>query len=136
MNQPPVHSPSHPVPPSVRAARVGYRAPAVHHGFLLVLCIGLAGAAAWSCGPSAAPASPTTPVATGAETAGPAPGAPGGDASALVAKRCVGCHNLDKVNEKKADAAGWETIMTDMERRGLKIGAGERKQIIDYLASR
>jgi mono/diheme cytochrome c family protein len=108
----------------------------------LVAAVGLAGAAAWGCGPKAPP--PTTPeaavpadTAAPAETAAPAAEAPDKAAlEALVAKRCVGCHSLDKVNEKKADAAGWEAIVADMEKRGLKISADERKQIIDYLASR
>jgi cytochrome c5 len=117
--------------PSVRTARRSLSL----YGALLAASVGIAGAAA--CGPKTEGPSAATPAATGAETAGPAAAAPADAVAmkALVEKRCVGCHGVDKVYEKKHDAAGWEPIMADMEKRGLKIGAEERKQIIDYLGS-
>jgi hypothetical protein len=40
------------------------------------------------------------------------------------------------VQSKKADAQGWAETVDKMVQRGLSVSAGERKQIIDYLATR
>jgi hypothetical protein len=61
---------------------------------------------------------------------------PAGANSALVAKQCAGCHDLQPL----FDAAGvsrddWNGALDEMVGYGLKVTPEERAQILEYLAT-
>jgi len=83
------------------------------------------------------------PVATA--DAGAEPVTPAGDAgtteaqpqgAALVAERCVRCHDMAPINEEEATREQWLTIVNDMIGRGATLSEQERDIVVDYLASR
>ena len=63
--------------------------------------------------------------------------APAGAADAatanLVNTVCASCHNLDRVNNKKADNAGWTTTVTRMQGKGADLTDAQAAQIAEYL---
>jgi mono/diheme cytochrome c family protein len=83
---------------------------------------------------SAAPKPSGEPTA-GTAASPAATGAPAG-AKALMEKKCSTCHGLDRFEGKKADVKGWTEIVDNMVQRGMRATDPERKEIIDYLASR
>ena len=68
--------------------------------------------------------------------AGLAPAGPvGPDAVAanVVNTACAACHNLDRVNNKKADAAGWTTTVARMKGAGANLTDEQVPLVVDYL---
>jgi hypothetical protein len=51
----------------------------------------------------------------------------------LVNDVCASCHNLDRVNNKKADAAGWGTTVTRMQGKGADVTDEQIPLLVDYL---
>ena len=82
-----------------------------------------------ACAPAAAPAAATTAPSSGGSTTNI-------DAKALVEAQCSQCHSLDRVESKKADAAGWTKIVDRMISKGSNITftADEKAAVIAYLA--
>jgi len=77
-----------------------------------------------------------TAVAGLAAPAADAAELPAGANSALVAKRCAACHDLQPL----FDAAGvsrddWNGALDEMVGYGLKVTPEERAQILEYLAT-
>lgn len=66
----------------------------------------------------------------------PPAGAKGSDATivGLLNGACTGCHTLDRVNNKKADAAGWAATVSRMSGMGASLTAEQIPQVADYLA--
>ena len=51
----------------------------------------------------------------------------------LVNDACASCHNLDRVKNKKADAAGWRTTVTRMQGKGAGVTDEQVPLLVDYL---
>jgi hypothetical protein len=51
----------------------------------------------------------------------------------LVNNVCASCHNLDRVKNKKADAAGWTTTVTRMQGKGAEVTEEQVPLLVDYL---
>ena len=51
----------------------------------------------------------------------------------LVNGACAACHNLDRVKNKKADAAGWTTTVTRMQGKGAEVTDEQVPLLVDYL---
>ena len=51
----------------------------------------------------------------------------------LVNDVCASCHNLDRVNNKEADAAGWRTTVTRMVGKGAGVTDEQVPLLVDYL---
>lgn len=52
---------------------------------------------------------------------------------ALVNTACVACHNLDRVNNKKADSAGWGATVARMKGVGANVTDEQVPLLVDYL---
>jgi hypothetical protein len=61
---------------------------------------------------------------------------PAPSGSKLVRKRCVGCHGLDKVYEKRRSAADWRRVVVRMEAMGVALDDAERRAVIRHLSNR
>jgi mono/diheme cytochrome c family protein len=85
---------------------------------------------------TSAASKPSGEPAAGTGASPTAAGAAAGAAKALVEKKCSTCHGLDRFEGKKADAKGWTEIVDNMVKRGMSATEAERKEIVDYLASR
>jgi mono/diheme cytochrome c family protein len=59
---------------------------------------------------------------------------PEGGGKALVATRCVGCHDLNTAVSRRGTAAEWRETITRMVERGAQIPAAESATIASYLA--
>ena len=59
------------------------------------------------------------------------------DAKALVETQCTQCHALSKIENEKADTAGWTKIVDRMIAKGstLKLSESEKGAVIEYLAT-
>lgn len=75
------------------------------------------------------PASPAAPYEAEAETG--VTEAPG---KALLETRCTVCHNLERVQKKKLDDAGWEEVVKRMVKHGAKLHDAEKEALVTYLA--
>jgi glyoxylase-like metal-dependent hydrolase (beta-lactamase superfamily II) len=73
--------------------------------------------------------------------AGPAQGqrGQGGQAAAVpvgrqvLDKSCIGCHNLNRVENKKLNEADWRTIVLRMKDRGSELADSDVDTLIEYL---
>ena len=81
--------------------------------------------------PGEPPASIAEPYKAEAEppAAGDAPG------KVLLEARCAVCHDLERVQKKKADRAGWEQIVDEMIGKGAKLDDAEREAVVGYLTA-
>jgi competence protein ComEA len=53
-----------------------------------------------------------------------------------TAKRCVGCHEVERSVSLRQDRAGWDSTVTKMVAFGMKLTPEERTAILDYLAAK
>jgi cytochrome c5 len=53
----------------------------------------------------------------------------------LLETRCTVCHNLERVQKKRADRAGWEKIVNHMIKKGAKLDDAEREAVMEYLTA-
>lgn len=85
------------------------------------------------------PAPAATPYEAEVETVGTGTpehvGATGAPGKALLESRCTVCHNLERVQKKKLDLAGWENLVKRMEKIGAKLDDVERDTLVKYLAA-
>jgi quinoprotein glucose dehydrogenase len=70
-----------------------------------------------------------TPVAG---SSAPAPVA--GDVTALIDKKCTGCHSIEVVTGQRMGAKEWNAVVQNMIARGAPVSNPEAKAIVDYLA--
>ena len=56
-----------------------------------------------------------------------------GEANALTARACVGCHNIDKVNDARFSPDRWRVVTVDMRERGAKITDEELEKLVEWL---
>jgi cytochrome c-type biogenesis protein CcmH/NrfF len=57
------------------------------------------------------------------------------DARALVAQRCIRCHDLAIVSARHASADEWREIVQRMITNGAEISETEAEAIVSYLAT-
>ncbi len=72
-------------------------------------------------------ATPPEPTATPTPTVHPG--------KKLVNSRCVACHDISRVTEKRSDREGWEMTVDRMILLGADLNDEQRDQVIDYLVS-
>jgi hypothetical protein len=61
---------------------------------------------------------------------------PAGPNKEVVARACGSCHDLDMVFDAAGQTReGWNGTIEEMTGYGLNVSAGERAQILEYLAS-
>lgn len=53
-----------------------------------------------------------------------------------TAKRCVGCHEVERSVSLRQDRAAWDATITKMIAFGMKLTPEERTAILDYLSSK
>lgn len=63
------------------------------------------------------------------------PAGPDAAFAALVNNACTVCHSMDRVNNKKADAAGWTTTVTRMKNAGAALTDEQIPQVVAYLVA-
>ncbi len=51
----------------------------------------------------------------------------------LVTTSCTSCHTIDRINNKKGDAAAWTTTVARMSGMGAGITEQQIPQVVDYL---
>jgi mono/diheme cytochrome c family protein len=73
-----------------------------------------------SCGPAPTPEPTPTPQEM-----------PG---KALVASRCIGCHELNRVKNASYDKEGWQKTVDRMVLSGAQLSDEQVTQVVDYLA--
>jgi cytochrome c553 len=56
-----------------------------------------------------------------------------GEANTLTARACVGCHNIDKVNDARFSPDRWRVVTVDMRERGAKITDEELEKLVEWL---
>jgi mono/diheme cytochrome c family protein len=56
------------------------------------------------------------------------------EGQALVEKKCVGCHGLDRLDNANYDKDGWTFSVDQMIINGTQLNDEERELVIDYLA--
>ena len=56
-----------------------------------------------------------------------------GDANALTARACTGCHAIDKVNDARFSPDRWRVVTVDMRERGAKITDEELEKLVEWL---
>lgn len=70
--------------------------------------------------------SPATPEPTLAPTVHPG--------KALVSSKCIGCHDLNRVENAKHDREGWELTVNRMVLSGAQLNESQAELVTDYLA--
>lgn len=61
---------------------------------------------------------------------------PAGPNKDVVARACSSCHDLDMVFDAAGQTReGWDGTIEEMTSYGMKVSAGERAQILEYLVS-
>ena len=72
------------------------------------------------CGPAATPEpTPTPEVHKG---------------KAIVANRCIGCHEIGRVTNAKYDREGWQMTVDRMVLSGAELSDEQTELVVDYLA--
>lgn len=89
---------------------------------LLFLVMFLMILASVGCGPAATPEPTATPPPT------EHPG------KAVVASRCIGCHELNRVTNAAFDHEGWQLTVDRMVLSGAQLTDEQVAQAVDYLA--
>mgnify|MGYP000539572468 CR=1 FL=1 len=59
---------------------------------------------------------------------------PEGEGRRILLSACVQCHGLGEIFAHRADAAGWEEVVSDMVARGTTLLPGEFEVLVQYLA--
>jgi len=52
----------------------------------------------------------------------------------LVASKCITCHTLGVVENKRYDRDGWQSIIEQMILTGAQLDEAQKELVIDYLA--
>ena len=55
------------------------------------------------------------------------------EASALTTRACVGCHNIDRVNDARYSPDRWRVVTVDMRERGAKLTDEELEKLVEWL---
>ena len=55
------------------------------------------------------------------------------EAQTLTARACVGCHNIDKVNDARYSPDRWRVVTVDMRERGAKLTDEELEKLVEWL---
>jgi cytochrome c553 len=55
------------------------------------------------------------------------------EANALTARACVGCHNIDRVNDARYSPDRWRVVTVDMRERGAKLSDEELERLVEWL---
>ena len=55
------------------------------------------------------------------------------EANALTARACVGCHNIDRVNDARFSPDRWRVVTVDMRERGAKLNDEELEKLVEWL---
>lgn len=85
---------------------------------LILVCMSILTAV--GCGPAATPEpTPTPEVHKG---------------KAIVAVRCIGCHEIGRVNNAKYDREGWQMTVDRMVLTGAQLTDEQNELVVDYLA--
>lgn len=79
------------------------------------------------------PGEPPASIAEPYEAEAEPPAAAEAPGKVLLEARCTVCHNLERVQKKKADRAGWEKIVDEMIGTGAKLDDAEKDMVLDYL---
>lgn len=53
---------------------------------------------------------------------------------ALVASRCISCHDLSRVTNSRFDREGWQMTVDRMVISGAQLNDEQKAQVVDYLA--
>ncbi len=86
----------------------------------LLLLVGILVLTSVSCGPAATPEpTPTPEVHKG---------------KAIVTTRCVGCHEIGRVQNAKYDRDGWQMTIDRMVLTGAQLTDEQKELVVDYLA--
>jgi cytochrome c553 len=56
-----------------------------------------------------------------------------GDANALTARACTGCHAIDRVNDARFSPDRWRVVTVDMRERGAKLTDEELEKLVEWL---
>lgn len=57
------------------------------------------------------------------------------DAETIVAGKCTACHMLDRIRKATKTKTEWEEVIDTEINRGAQLTRGERRAVIDWLAS-
>ena len=57
-------------------------------------------------------------------------------APAVYKDRCIGCHEEDVITQQRLTRAQWDREVTKMTNWGAEVPAGDRNDLLDYLAAR
>jgi len=55
------------------------------------------------------------------------------EANELTARACVGCHNIDRVNDARYSPDRWRVVTVDMRERGAKLSDEELEKLVEWL---
>ena len=55
------------------------------------------------------------------------------EANALTGRACVGCHNIDRVNDARYSPDRWRVVTVDMRERGAKLSDEELEKLVEWL---
>jgi mono/diheme cytochrome c family protein len=55
------------------------------------------------------------------------------EAEAVLARACVGCHILDRVNQARFSPDRWRVVTVDMRERGAKVTDDELEKLVEWL---
>jgi hypothetical protein len=55
------------------------------------------------------------------------------EANTLTARACVGCHNIDRVNDARYSPDRWRVVTVDMRERGAKLTDEELEKLVEWL---
>lgn len=64
-----------------------------------------------------------------------APPSTGLDGEALTKERCVGCHDLSRVETARKGEADWASTVQRMVDKGTRLSAEEQEAVVEYLAA-
>jgi hypothetical protein len=56
-----------------------------------------------------------------------------GEAEALLARACTGCHPVDRVNAARNSADAWRVLTIDMRERGARLTDEELEELVEWL---
>jgi competence protein ComEA len=60
---------------------------------------------------------------------------PAGTGRDVLIKACITCHDPQRAASVRLTREGWESVIEDMSRRGMKATDDEKVVIVDYLAT-
>ena len=87
---------------------------------LVIIIVGLIILTLVSCGPAATPEPTSTPEVH--------------KGKAIVANRCIGCHEIGRVTNAKYDREGWQMAVDRMVLSGAQLTDEQTELVVDYLA--